>query len=119
MISWKILHKTVRIFTNPQASSILTLRLDKLKGKWLIKLKKNSDRKNLSIFSAVVEVPHYSYAVYRSFIRWVYTDELHIDIEDAVGLLDLANCYCENELKHRCSQFIKKVHYLTNFENII
>uniref|UniRef100_F1L139 RCC1 and BTB domain-containing protein 1 n=1 Tax=Ascaris suum TaxID=6253 RepID=F1L139_ASCSU len=57
---------------------------------------------------AVVEVPHYSYAVYRSFIRWVYTDELHIDIEDAVGLLDLANCYCENELKHRCSQFIKK-----------
>ncbi|VDK51388.1 unnamed protein product [Anisakis simplex] len=57
---------------------------------------------------AVVEVPHYSYAVYRSFIRWLYTDELHIDIEDAVGLLDLANCYCENELKQRCTEFIKK-----------
>ncbi|KHN86034.1 RCC1 and BTB domain-containing protein 1 [Toxocara canis] len=57
---------------------------------------------------AVVEVPHYSYAVYRSFIRWLYTDELHIDIDDAVGLLDLSNCYCENELKHRCSEFIKK-----------
>lgn len=54
-------------------------------------------------------MPHFSYPVYHSFIRWLYTDELHIDIENVIGLLDLANSYCEDELKKRCSEVIKKV----------
>jgi RCC1 and BTB domain-containing protein len=37
----------------------------------------------------------------------LYTDELDVDADDAVGLLDLANCYCETGLKDKCSQIIR------------
>jgi RCC1 and BTB domain-containing protein len=31
--------------------------------------------------------------------RYLYTDEVDISLEDAIGLLDLANSYCEKTLK--------------------
>jgi RCC1 and BTB domain-containing protein len=55
-----------------------------------------------------VEISQFSYSVYRSFLSWLYTDELNIDAEDAIGLLDLANCYCELGLKEKCAAIIRK-----------
>uniref|UniRef100_A0A914WLK2 BTB domain-containing protein n=1 Tax=Plectus sambesii TaxID=2011161 RepID=A0A914WLK2_9BILA len=57
---------------------------------------------------AHVEITQFPYSVYRSFLSWLYTDELDIETEDALGLLDLANCYCESALKEKCAQIIRK-----------
>ena len=36
----------------------------------------------------------------------MYCDEVIIETEDAIGLLDLANSYCETNLKRRCEELI-------------
>ena len=40
--------------------------------------------------------------------RYLYTDVLELPPEDAIGLLDLANSYCELGLKKECEQIIKQ-----------
>uniref|UniRef100_A0A1I7XCX1 BTB domain-containing protein n=1 Tax=Heterorhabditis bacteriophora TaxID=37862 RepID=A0A1I7XCX1_HETBA len=61
--------------------------------------------------SSCIEVNEFSYPTYRSFLNWLYTDELNVDPDDAVvllGLLELANCYCEMGLKVKCAAIIQK-----------
>ena len=48
-----------------------------------------------------VEISQFCYPVYRAFLEYLYTDEVSLSPEDAIGLLDLANAYCETELKKR------------------
>ena len=40
--------------------------------------------------------------------RYLYTDIVELPPEDAIGLLDLANSYCELGLKKECEQIIKQ-----------
>ncbi|XP_069019943.1 RCC1 and BTB domain-containing protein 1-like [Embiotoca jacksoni] len=56
----------------------------------------------------VIEIGQFSYAVYRSFLQFLYTDTVDLPPEDAIGLLDLATSYCENRLKRLCQQIIKR-----------
>ncbi len=55
-----------------------------------------------------MEISQFCYPVYRAFLEYLYTDEVNLCPEDAVGLLDLANAYCETELKKRCEGLIKQ-----------
>ena len=80
--------------------------------------------------SGVIEIRHFSYPVYRAFLNYLYTDQVdlyfHLSLfeveqkwkeivtkvdlppEDAIGLLDLANSYCEQQLKRRCERIIRQ-----------
>ncbi|XP_043927005.1 RCC1 and BTB domain-containing protein 1 isoform X2 [Protopterus annectens] len=55
----------------------------------------------------IIEIDQFSYPVYRAFLEYLYTDDVNLPPEDAVGLLDLATSYCENRLKKLCQQLIK------------
>ncbi|XP_014916266.1 RCC1 and BTB domain-containing protein 1-like [Poecilia latipinna] len=56
----------------------------------------------------VIEIDQFSYAVYRAFLQFLYTDNVELSPEDAIGLLDLATSYCENRLKRLCQHIIKR-----------
>ncbi|XP_015183789.1 PREDICTED: RCC1 and BTB domain-containing protein 1-like isoform X2 [Polistes dominula] len=56
----------------------------------------------------VIEHDQFSHDVYKSFLKYLYTDEVDLPPESALELLDLANVYCEAQLKKRCVQIIKK-----------
>uniref|UniRef100_A0A667YXT2 Regulator of chromosome condensation (RCC1) and BTB (POZ) domain containing protein 1 n=1 Tax=Myripristis murdjan TaxID=586833 RepID=A0A667YXT2_9TELE len=56
----------------------------------------------------VIEIEQFSYPVYRSFLEFLYTDNVELPPEDAIGLLDLATSYCENRLKRLCQHIIKR-----------
>lgn len=57
-----------------------------------------------------VEMTSYSYGVYTAFIKYLYTNKLDstMPCEDIVGLLDLANSYCEWTLKRKCELLIRQ-----------
>ncbi|KAL5005406.1 hypothetical protein ScPMuIL_018862 [Solemya velum] len=55
-----------------------------------------------------IEISEYSYPVYRAFLQYLYTEKLDLKPEEAIGLLDLANAYCELPLKKNCEQIIKQ-----------
>ncbi|XP_001600404.1 RCC1 and BTB domain-containing protein 1 [Nasonia vitripennis] len=56
----------------------------------------------------VIEHSQFSYDVFKSFLRYLYTDEVDLPPENALELLDLANAYFETQLKRRCVQMIKQ-----------
>lgn len=56
----------------------------------------------------VIEVTQFSYPVYYAFLEFLYTDNVHLQPEDAIGVLDLANSYCETQLKRLCEGIIKQ-----------
>ncbi|GMR31061.1 hypothetical protein PMAYCL1PPCAC_01256, partial [Pristionchus mayeri] len=61
-----------------------------------------------------IEVADFSYPIYRAFLQWCYTDELNVEPEQALGLLELANCYCEMELKARCAALVERTTSVDN-----
>ncbi|XP_054004464.1 RCC1 and BTB domain-containing protein 1-like isoform X2 [Hylaeus anthracinus] len=63
---------------------------------------------------SVIEHDQFSYDVYRNFLKYLYTDEIELDVENGLELLDLANAYSESHLKRRCIQMIKKEITVTN-----
>ncbi|KAM3935649.1 RCC1 and BTB domain-containing protein 2 isoform 1-T1 [Leptodactylus fuscus] len=56
----------------------------------------------------VIEMNQFSYPVFRAFLEYLYTDNISISPEDAIGLLELATLYRENRLKQLCQQTIKQ-----------
>ncbi|KAG9491404.1 hypothetical protein GDO78_000091 [Eleutherodactylus coqui] len=56
----------------------------------------------------VIEMNQFSYPVFRAFLEYLYTDNISISPEDAIGLLELATLYRENRLKQLCQQSIKQ-----------
>lgn len=55
-----------------------------------------------------VPITQFSYIVYRAFLRYLYTDQVDLPLEDLLGLLELTNCYCEQHLKRKCEEIIQK-----------
>nr|KAG5699291.1 hypothetical protein BaRGS_000493 [Batillaria attramentaria] len=53
-----------------------------------------------------IEISQYPFTVYKAFLQYLYTDTVDLKPEEAIGLLDLANAYCEVQLKHKCEQII-------------
>ncbi|KXJ15070.1 RCC1 and BTB domain-containing protein 1 [Exaiptasia diaphana] len=56
----------------------------------------------------VIEITQFSFPVYEAFLKYLYTDKVELTPEDAIGLLDLANSYCEIQLKKLCEKIIKE-----------
>ncbi len=56
----------------------------------------------------------YSYSVYYSFLKYIYTNSIEIEIENAIELYDLANSYLQNQLKQKCIKIIEKNISTTN-----
>ncbi|XP_028401889.1 RCC1 and BTB domain-containing protein 1-like [Dendronephthya gigantea] len=54
-----------------------------------------------------IKITSYSYSVFYAFLRYLYTDQVDLAPEDAIGLLDLANAYCEPQLKRLSEMIIK------------
>jgi len=55
-----------------------------------------------------IDIRFFTYPVYRAFLQYLYTDQVDLLPEDAIGLLDLANSYCEGQLKRRCERIIRQ-----------
>lgn len=55
----------------------------------------------------IVEISQYPYSVYKAFLKYLYTDRVDLLPDEAIGLLDLANAYCEPILKKQCEQIIR------------
>ncbi|KAK0400455.1 hypothetical protein QR680_015254 [Steinernema hermaphroditum] len=57
-----------------------------------------------------ISINEYTYTAYRTFLRWLYTDELDcgLDLHLLLDILELANCYCESQLQHICSEILKR-----------
>uniref|UniRef100_T1IZ19 acetylcholinesterase n=1 Tax=Strigamia maritima TaxID=126957 RepID=T1IZ19_STRMM len=55
-----------------------------------------------------VEISQFSFPVYNAFLQYLYTDTVDLPPEEAIGLLDLANSYCEQQLKRQCERIIKQ-----------
>ncbi|KAK3601331.1 hypothetical protein CHS0354_011933 [Potamilus streckersoni] len=55
-----------------------------------------------------IEISNYSYVVYKAFLQYLYTDRVDLPPDEAIGLLDLANAYCEMTLKKHCEQIIRQ-----------
>ncbi|XP_033334752.2 RCC1 and BTB domain-containing protein 1 [Megalopta genalis] len=51
---------------------------------------------------SVIKVCEFSYDVYRAFLKFLYTNEFHLPIEDVGELLKLADCYGDENLKTAC-----------------
>ena len=62
----------------------------------------------VEFISSHVAITQFSYPVYRAFLAYLYTDRVDVVPEEAVGLLDLANSYCEEVLKEKCVELIRQ-----------
>ena len=48
-----------------------------------------------------IKMTQFTYPVYRAFLQYLYCEEIDLPAEECIGLLDLANSYCENALKRK------------------
>ncbi|KAH9512730.1 RCC1 and BTB domain-containing protein 1 [Bulinus truncatus] len=55
-----------------------------------------------------IEITQYSYPVYKAFLKYLYTDDVDLNADEALGLLDLSNAYCEELLKMKCEALIRQ-----------
>ncbi|CAG2167817.1 unnamed protein product [Oppiella nova] len=55
-----------------------------------------------------LEMNEYSYVVYEAFLRYLYTGEVYVEPESGIELLDLAEKYCETDLKIKCVRLLRK-----------
>jgi RCC1 and BTB domain-containing protein len=56
-----------------------------------------------------IEIDLYLYPVCYSFLKYIYTNSIEIEIENAMELYDLANSYLQNQLKHKCIKIVEKI----------
>jgi RCC1 and BTB domain-containing protein len=62
-----------------------------------------------------IEITQYSYFVYYSFLKYLYTDSIDIELKEVFDLYDLANSYLEEDLKRKCIQIMKTNISIENF----
>ncbi|XP_020287366.1 RCC1 and BTB domain-containing protein 1-like [Pseudomyrmex gracilis] len=99
-----------------ESTSDLTIEVDKQPihvHKAILKIRcpyfKNMFQHNWSENNqSVIEHTQFSYTVFKAFLRYLYTGVVDLPPEKALELLDLANAYCENNLKRRCIRMIKQ-----------
>ncbi|XP_055465666.1 RCC1 and BTB domain-containing protein 2 isoform X3 [Psammomys obesus] len=121
-VTWRLLsvepddHLTVaeslkREFDNPDTADLKFL----VDGKYiyahkvLLKIRCEHFRSSLEDSEDdIVEMSEFSYPVFRAFLEYLYTDNINLSPEEAVGLLDLATFYSETRLKKLCQQTIKQ-----------
>ncbi|XP_018048391.1 PREDICTED: RCC1 and BTB domain-containing protein 1-like isoform X1 [Atta colombica] len=57
---------------------------------------------------STIKPVQFSYVVYKAFLKYLYTDVIDLPIEKTSELLDLAEEYCESNLKQYCIHMIKQ-----------
>jgi RCC1 and BTB domain-containing protein len=62
------------------------------------------------------EVTEHSYIHFKAFLNYFYTDKVSISTSEIPGLLAIADCYCEDELKRLCEDELIK---LIDIENVL
>uniref|UniRef100_A0A1I8HSR5 BTB domain-containing protein n=1 Tax=Macrostomum lignano TaxID=282301 RepID=A0A1I8HSR5_9PLAT len=80
--------------------SILRIRCDHFRTMF-------NENWNQTQSAGVIAIRDFSYPVYWAFLEFLYTDNVNLSPEEAISLLDLANCYCEAPLKAHCERLIK------------
>lgn len=55
-----------------------------------------------------IKITQFAYPVYRAFLQYLYCEEIDLPAEECIGLLDLANSYCEVTLKRKCEEIIRQ-----------
>ncbi|EFN61117.1 RCC1 and BTB domain-containing protein 1 [Camponotus floridanus] len=58
----------------------------------------------------------FSYVVYKAFLKYLYTGTIDLPLDNALELMELAEMYCETNLKKDCSQIIKQTITVSNVE---
>ncbi|EFN71672.1 RCC1 and BTB domain-containing protein 1 [Camponotus floridanus] len=56
----------------------------------------------------------FSYVVYKAFLKYLYSGIIDLPLENTLELMELANVYCETNLKKDCSQIIKQTITVSN-----
>jgi RCC1 and BTB domain-containing protein len=109
----RVLKKLIESFNNPENSDLKIKIKDQYiyVHKTVLKLFCNHFISMLSVNwteseSNEIEIKEYSYSVYYSFLKYIYTDSIDIKAEEVNEILDLANSYFEEELKQKCIHFI-------------
>lgn len=55
----------------------------------------------------IVMIEDYNYPLYHHYVRFLYTGSLDLhDLTQAVQLLSMANYFSEEQLKHKCGDYI-------------
>lgn len=76
-------------------------------------------RRPIFSVSSEITVSDFSYDTFHAFLNFVYTDEVEVEgVEATVGLLELANCYCEEKLKAECCVLLEKLLSVENAAQI-
>ncbi|XP_075679401.1 RCC1 and BTB domain-containing protein 2-like [Dermatophagoides pteronyssinus] len=55
-----------------------------------------------------VVIDAYSYDVYYSYLRMLHTGQIQINQSNIAEFIDLANCYCDEQLMKHCRTFIRR-----------
>lgn len=63
--------------------------------------------------SGEVQINHSSYEVYKTFLHYLYTDEVETTAETATQLMDVARSYEELYLIKLCERIVKRAFTLT------
>ncbi|XP_025261725.1 uncharacterized protein LOC105257722 isoform X2 [Camponotus floridanus] len=58
----------------------------------------------------------FSYIVYKAFLKYLYTGTIDLPLKNTLELMELAQMYCETNLKKDCSQIIKQTVTVSNVE---
>ena len=110
----RIVEKLARSFDDPKSSDLTFL----VEGRpihvhrWFLKISSKYFERMLSEAwctpeTSTICIEDYSYPTYLAYLRYIYTDCIEVSTEEAVELLDLANCYLEDDLKAKCCNILR------------
>lgn len=54
-----------------------------------------------------IEISDYSYTIFMAYLRYLYTDCIEVNLDETIELLDLADCYLEDNLKEKCVNIMR------------
>jgi len=67
----------------------------------------------------VIEIPDCEYTVFQEFVRFVYSDEVKLDIDIAQKLAIFAEMHLKDDLKDKCIEFLDENKDLQNVYTIL
>lgn len=110
----QVADKLIRLFDDEKSADIHFV----IEGKtihahrWFLNISSNYFQRMLSDTwckedTNEIEINEYSYNIFYAYLRYIYTDCIEVSVDETVELLDLANCYLEDELKQKCVNILR------------
>ncbi|XP_025261700.1 uncharacterized protein LOC105248381 isoform X2 [Camponotus floridanus] len=69
---------------------------------------------NIQSISVYTVSDKFSYVIYKAFLKYLYTGIIDLPAENVLELMELADMYCETNLKEDCNQIIKQTITVSN-----